>query len=239
MEARLLKLKYIFTQTQASAEMLQTRGFQNVVWAGDTRVDRVLAIADQPRHFEAVNRALSDNRIIVAGSTWPEDEQRLLPAISQTDFCLIIAPHEVNAHRLKVLEDALPGAMRLSGVTSETAQLKVIIVDTIGDLAYLYALGECAYVGGGFGKGIHNILEPAAHGIPVITGPRYAKFIEAHDLISQGAMVPVSSSADVLQAIHSLTSDAERPRVRSAIMNYLEAQRGATDRIYSEMQKYL
>lgn len=238
-EKRLRNLQHIFTQTEECAAMLAEKGFTNVSHAGDTRVDRVLAIVEAPKDFLWLKNRFVNKSILVAGSTWPADEERLIPALLKRDLSCIIAPHEVSADRITSIQKQLPGSIRLSQMQENTGNVSYIIVDTIGDLAHLYALGSLAYVGGGFGSGIHNILEPAAHGIPVIFGPRYQKFIEAVSLIQSGAAMSIDSSEDIEKAIHYFLLPERWDAVRNAIAKYMQVQRGATGRIYGYLKECL
>ena len=230
---QLRNVSHIFTQSESCAAMLRQKGFTHVSHAGDTRVDRVLAIAAAPKDFSWLKQYMTGAHILVAGSTWPEDEVRLIPAIHKTETSLIIAPHEVNEKRINDLESQLPGAKRLSRLKEKAEPTNVVIVDTMGDLAHLYALGHFAYVGGGFGKGIHNILEPSAYGIPVIIGPRYQKFEEAEALLHIGAVRSITTEEQLAAVIRDFTPPTSRDKIRTEIAAYLESQRGATERVYT------
>lgn len=245
---QLRRLTHIFTQTESCVLLLKQKGFSNVSYAGDTRVDRVLAISSSPRDFAWVKKYMADGPILVAGSTWPVDEARLIPAILKSGVQGIIAPHEISEDRLKSLESQLQDAIRLSklsqmnqgsSLSASSSPTRFVIVDTIGDLAHLYALADLSYVGGGFGKGIHNILEPAAYGIPVIIGPRHQKFAEAEALTQVGAVRSIETADEILSAIKDFISNENQVRVRSAIAVYMESQRGATERVYSSIQHLL
>lgn len=238
-ENRLKKLACVFTQTASCRDMLISRGFDNVVHAGDTRLDRVLHIADTPHDVAWLKKCLPASPVLVAGSTWPEDESILLPVIKRHNIALLIAPHEVHEARLQSLAQILPDSQRLSHLKTKPVQTTIVIVDTIGDLAHLYAIGDLAYVGGGFGKGIHNILEPVAHGLPVIIGPRYHKFPEAETLVREQAVRSVTTSEQAAAAITDFTHSEHRRRAKDAIQQYIQEHRGATQRIYLTLEKYL
>ncbi len=231
MEDRLRSLRQIFTQTHESEALLKNRGFNNVRHSGDTRIDRVLEIATQPRDFSWLKDCLGDDPVLVAGSTWPADEKRLLPATAMPGLQLIIAPHEISENRISALQMTLPEAVLLSELRAQPRKTRMVIVDSIGDLAHLYALGAIAWVGGGFGSGIHNILEPVAHGIPVIFGPRYRKFHEAHAIIAAGAASPVTSSSDAREAIIRYLDQKNREEVKKRLSKFFEMHRGATAHI--------
>jgi len=236
---RLRSLTHIFTQTESCALMLREQGFVNVTHAGDTRLDRVLTIAAAPKDFSWLRQCFGDGPVLVAGSTWPADEKRLFPATRTTGIGLIIAPHEIHEERLQNIERQLPGAIRLSELVKNPVAAGIVIADTMGDLAYLYTVGDVAYVGGGFGAGIHNILEPIAYGLPVIIGPRFQKFTEAEILVQEGAVRSVKNAGEIVQAIEDFTLSDNREKIRSAITGYVQSQRGATQRIYDYVKSYL
>ena len=230
--SRLGNLQTIFTQTESCAAMLKDKGFRNVSHAGDTRLDRVLTIARTEHDFGWLKTCLGEGPVLVAGSTWPEDERRLLPAILELDVPAIVAPHEIGTSRLEEIAGQLPGAVRLSELRAAPRPVRWVIVDTIGELAFLYAMGSVAYIGGGFGKGIHNILEPVAYGLPVIIGPRYQKFAEAVALKEAGAVTVITTSEDMQSAWLNFSDAGNRKQVRTVIDAYIKEHRGATERIY-------
>ncbi|HXR80478.1 MAG TPA: glycosyltransferase N-terminal domain-containing protein, partial [Saprospiraceae bacterium] len=176
----LKKAKAIFLQDNHWVIELNRKGFENIKVAGDTRIDRTLEIANETQELIPKLHFQFGTFDLVAGSTWEEDEDILLPVIVKLKLKVIIAPHDIReSHLQKLMRRIEVPAVRLSAITKLDDSIKVLVVDSIGQLAYLYALGKMAYIGGGFGKGIHNILEPAAHHLPVIFGPRYHKFPEA------------------------------------------------------------
>ncbi|MDX1478885.1 MAG: glycosyltransferase N-terminal domain-containing protein [Saprospiraceae bacterium] len=235
MRRRLAGLTRIFTTGTEQTQFLNEAGLRNAETAGDTRIDRVITIARDTRDFSTVGQALGPGaEILVAGSTWPADEQILIPWIRETATKAIIAPHENSEERIQALTRQLgPAVLRLSASRDAQRPADIVIVDTMGDLAHLYALGAIAYVGGGFGPGIHNILEPLAHGLPVIFGPNYDRFAEAHDLISLGVARSVQDPDTLRQAIAHFR-EAETPAfVATRAQTYLARHQGATERIYA------
>ncbi len=186
---------HLFVQQQSSLELLASIGIGNVSLAGDTRFDRVHAIAqgiEKDPRFVAYTGTIP---AIIAGSTWPQDEALLIRYINHTDRQIkwIIAPHEIHESGIARLAEQIQKRSQLFTKLTESKlqQTDVIIVDTVGILSSLYQYGSLAYIGGGFGKGIHNTLEAAAFGLPVIFGPKYQKFQEALDLVATGAAFPV------------------------------------------------
>ena len=185
--------KCICVQDDPSRSLLSTIGVTNVAVCGDTRFDRVLQIKEQAQHLPIVKtfaeNTSEDNRItLVAGSSWPKDEDFFVSYFNSGNIKLIIAPHEIHESHLAYIESIVKRpSIRYSRATADTvANYDCLIIDTFGLLSSIYAYGNIAYVGGGFGVGIHNIVEAAVYGIPVIFGPNFKKFREAHQLIEAG-----------------------------------------------------
>ncbi len=172
-----MQASHIFVQDASSLRLLHEHGLNNASQSGDTRYDRVSAHALHPPAVPLLSNFGSNALLIVAGSTWPQDEKLLLHLKAQTGLPIrfIIAPHEVDDKRVNGIASAFgPDAMRYSQIQDVIpTNIRVIIIDNIGMLAGLYALADIAYVGGAFGSGLHNILEPAAHGKPVVFGPHH------------------------------------------------------------------
>ncbi|MBX6380333.1 MAG: 3-deoxy-D-manno-octulosonic acid transferase [Thermoflavifilum aggregans] len=235
---RLLKgFTHIFVQDEASAQLLLEQGIRQADVSGDTRFDRVLQIAAQWQPDQVVERFLRGRKAIVAGSTWPEDEQLWIDCVRQVDLgCpMIIVPHEIRDKHIGQLLSSWPGkGIRYSELAAMQEQnmdsFDLLVVDRMGLLARIYAYGWLAYVGGGFGAGIHNILEAAVYGIPVMFGPRYRSFREARDLVRLGAAFSVQDKHAMAQLLDHLK------RTNLAAMgtiagNYVKTQAGATGKI--------
>ena len=233
----------IFVQDEASVRLLRGIGIESEA-AGDTRFDRVAEIAAAAGGAEGVDIFRDGRALIVAGSTWPPDEDILLPLIEahpETKF--IIAPHELHGARLARLAARLGRRAVLYSRCREARRLReaqVLIVDTVGLLSTLYRYASAAYIGGGFGAGIHNTLEAAAYGVPAAFGPNHGKFPEALGLIACGGARSVGSAADLEAWFSSLQADpALRERAGRAAARYVAAHRGATRRITDFiMQRY-
>ena len=195
----LRSLTQIFTADRSSAKLLGQRQFHNAACAGDTRVDRVIQISREAEDFSWLQDKLNGTRILVAGSTWPRDEEILKQVQDDETYGLVIAPHDVSETRLAGIERMFEGKIsRLSRMQkSDTRRNDMILVDTMGQLAAIYQIGDVAYVGGGFDEGIHNILEPLVYRIPVVFGPKYSKFREAHDLIELDVAGAISNFSDL------------------------------------------
>lgn len=225
-----------FIQDSVSGELLNSIGYHNVTVCGDTRFDRVSAIAAISRKVEIAEMFSEGHFCIVAGSTWPKDEEILVRYINESDkqIKLIIAPHIIEPQRIAKISASLKRSFavfsKVSGNLDDDCQ--VLIIDNIGMLSSLYRYGRVAYVGGGFGSGIHNILEAAAFGIPVVFGPNYYKFREAVDLINQGGAFAIGRYNEFKRIIDLFRTDDRRYELSSsAVSGYVTANTGATDKI--------
>jgi len=204
---------WFFVQDINSKHLLHDRGITNVTISGDTRFDRVWANALQPKHLPEINEFKSGQKLFIAGSTWPADETLLAKLIKEhTDWKFIIAPHEVSDQSINGLVGSLPqnSTIRYSKIdelTSHISYQNVLVIDNIGMLSSLYQYADIAYIGGGFGAGIHNTLEAAAFGIPVIFGPKYDKFKEAKDLIELKAAFSIKNDKELKAASGNLMAD--------------------------------
>lgn len=231
---RLQDLDHIFVTSEAVSDFLSEKGFGNVSVAGDTRIDRVMHSTKNHKDFTWLAGCLSGRDILVAGSTWPKDEEILLPAISAANTALIIAPHEVHPARISALVARLPGRVyTLTEMTAAPRPCDCVVVDTIGDLSSIYHIARLAYVGGGFDSGIHNILEPASFHIPVIFGPNYQRFEEAVNLQALGCVTAVENTTE-LSTVQARYSDEQvRDQVSASLAKYLRHHSGATEKIYA------
>ena len=228
----------LFVQDEGSKALLAEIGVENVVVAGDTRFDRVSAIAEQAEKVEIVEQFKGDKRLFVAGSTWGSDEDILLPLINENpDIKFVIAPHEMDESRIeRLLREVKGGAVRYTQLPSDFADKQVLVLDTIGLLSRVYGSAEWAYVGGGFGVGIHSTLEAAVYGMPVAFGTNYRKFREACDLIALGAGRSVRSAEELKAWFDELKSDKEYLARLSALAKvYVGQHRGATEKIVNEI----
>lgn len=226
----------LFVQNESSKRLLSTIGIEQVVVAGDTRFDRVAAIVKQARDLPEIATFKDDKRLVVAGSTWPKDEELLIPFINQdtSETKYIIAAHEVHESHIQAVCKALtvPYQRYTSMDAGLLVEAKVLVIDTIGVLSSAYRYGEIAYIGGGFGVGIHNILEAATYGMPVIFGPNYQKFKEAVDLVAEEAAFPIQHDDELKRVLESLFSDKLRLKESSsAAAAYVQQHTGATDQI--------
>jgi len=232
---RLLKgFSHIFVQDKISHELLTAIGVKQVSVSGDTRFDRV---QQQKQDMPFLKAFIGDRKCIVAGSTWPQDIAVLKDIIAQTpkDWCWLIAPHEINKQHIKLLMDQLPSTSQRFTARDEDklSQAAVLVLDTIGLLSSCYQYGQIAYVGGGMGtKGLHNILEPAAAGIPVVIGKNYDRFPEAVELTQQGGVISISNALEAKQELLSLIHDRNQRKEKGKINHkYIIENQGATNKI--------
>ncbi|WP_293304204.1 3-deoxy-D-manno-octulosonic acid transferase [Pedobacter sp. UBA5917] len=241
----LKSVTYFFVQNEESKNLLKSIGLNNVTINGDTRFDRVYENAQAPKQLPLIESFIGSSPTLICGSTWPEDE-KILSALPEKypDWKFIIAPHEVHESHIESIEKQLTvNSLRFSVLnkpldvgSSQISDLKsqVLIIDNIGMLSSLYQYGKVAYIGGGFGTGIHNTLEAAAFGLPVIFGPKYDKFQEAKDLIAIGAAKSINSTDELINAFESF---AENKNAAKLAKKYVEDKKGATDQVISMITK--
>lgn len=231
--AALKRFDHFFVQDQQSADLLVKAGVSQVTVSGDTRFDRVVEVARQKRSFPLVEQFAVGHQVFIAGSTWPADEAMIRLLIGQNipGLKFIIAPHEVHQARIQRLVELLPReTVRFSQATDQNlAEARVLVIDNIGILSHLYQYAGVAYIGGGFGVGIHNILEAATFGLPVLFGPNYHKFREAVGLIAQGGAFSFGNEQEFLAAALPLLTDGSRRKAAAQIARqYVESRQGAT-----------
>lgn len=229
----------IFVQDADSERLLSGIGIDRVDVTGDTRFDRVAAVRSTPCKIEGIERVMTPGALrFVAGSSWPEDERVYLPWLdSQPQVKFIIAPHEFDSERLEHLVKALPHrrVMLLSQwlEAGKPTDLDGLVVDSFGLLSSLYRYGDVAYIGGGFGAGIHNVNEAAVYGMPVIFGPENRKFREARGLIECGGGFEVRTAGDFASVVSRLQCDPEAlTKAGEAAGDFIQANLGATDKVY-------
>lgn len=231
-------VKCFYIQDEKSAALLDGIGIKAYIVAGDTRFDRVAAIAAAANPIPVVENFATGAKVLVAGSTWPADEQIIASYINNSakDVKLIIAPHMVDESHIQQLERrfTLP-VCHYTKVKGEIgADVRVLIIDTIGLLSAIYRYGSVAYLGGGFGKGIHNTLEAATYGMPVIFGPRHLKFKEAIDLKEKGAGFSINDSVEFGNLMERLWDDENKDYLKKsgeAALEYVQSMCGATEEI--------
>ncbi|MCC7465868.1 MAG: hypothetical protein IT261_06345, partial [Saprospiraceae bacterium] len=235
----LTSFQHIFVQDTASADLLRSIQIQQVTVAGDTRVDRVMAIARQvPENAVVAPFVAQANQVLVIGSSWPQDEEVLYPALNRSGISkILIAPHEPSASNVERIcrEVSSEGVTKYS--QGPDAHARWMVIDNIGLLNTLYRYGQIAYIGGGFGKGIHNTLEPAAFGLPVIFGPKYHKFEEARQFVARGGAFAVQNSEELAAVLKQLEDETFYQHASRAVLSYLEESSGATEKVMGMLRK--
>lgn len=210
----LKNFRHLFVQDSNSKNLLSSIGFKNVSIVGDTRFDRVLAIAKESNDLPLIEAFATEDRTLVAGSTWPNDEDVILPYFNtHKELKLIIAPHEIHESHIESIISKLerPYIRYTQATEEQVKQSDCIIIDCIGLLSSIYKYGNVAYIGGGFGVGIHNILEAAVYGMPVIFGHNYHKFREAVEMVKSGSAFPISNKEEfdkTMNDFYSKNSDS-------------------------------
>jgi 3-deoxy-D-manno-octulosonic-acid transferase len=275
---QLSKISWFFVQNRESMELLTGIGIRHASVSGDTRFDRVALISQRPQAFPQLQWLSGERPVMVAGSTWPDDEDLLLHLFRRSGFGmhLVIAPHEITGAGIeRLLREFGPETVRFSalagsaqtgsdgfsapegsasegpdgssapeGSASEgpdgSGRGRIVIMDRIGLLSQLYQYATLAYVGGGFGKGIHNILEAATFGVPVFFGPTYQRFAEAVDLVGRGGAFPVKDRECLLQGVEALLSDPAKLQQASQVCRkYVEENKGGTENIMASLKKFI
>ncbi len=223
----------IFVQDELSKKNLLDIDIQHIKLSGDTRIDRVLSIAEIGKSIPLAAQFKGNSPLLICGSTWGQDEKTLSGVIANkvfSDWKFIIAPHEIGEKHLKQIEAILPfSSVRFSKVNEQNINdFRVLLIDNIGLLSRLYKYGDLAYIGGGFGAGIHNTLEPMAHGLPVIFGPKYRKFTEAVYLVDSGGGFVVNDSQDLMKVFVNLTDEENLKEAAGKARDYILENEGAS-----------
>lgn len=231
----LFKFNYIFTQDENSARLLSNIGIPHVSVSGDTRFDRVIQIASGEKNLPEAEWFADGHLVLVAGSTWEPDEIFLIRYIAETEFPLkmILVPHEIHTSHITKLCKSISVPYILFSQSKENKNAlkksQILVVDKIGLLSTLYRFGAIAYIGGGFGKGIHNILEAAVYGKPVLFGPNYHKALEARKMKELGCGIPVHSYDELKENMDQLiTNISLREKLAEASASYVRKNAGAT-----------
>ena len=234
---------FFFVQNESSKQLLQSLGHQNVLVSGDTRFDRVSTILEKDNTLNFIAE-FKDNKItVVVGSSWPKDEEIIAQYIneySNENVKFIIAPHNIKAEQIAKLKALItkPTALFSEKENQSLSDQQVFIIDTIGILTKIYSYADIAYVGGGFGNpGIHNILEPATFGIPIVIGPNYSHFAEATALVKLEGCVSIANNKDLLETFDDLIYKPDIRFQKGAICRqFVQQNKGATAIILNHLQ---
>lgn len=233
-----------FVQNNKSAELLQKIGFSNSIVAGDTRFDRVLQVKQHNKRFDLIDSFANKNLIIVAGSTYIDDEKLLQSCLNKLmtvgiNYKIILAPHVVSPERITEIEILFgtENCVRYSQFKINLTEKNVLIIDNIGMLSSLYSYAHLAYIGGGLGKGIHNTLEAAVYCIPLLFGNNYHKFDEAKDLVELGAAFVVNNEEELTKQVKRFFLDETlRANIGFKSGHYVDQQKGALLKIMNELK---
>jgi 3-deoxy-D-manno-octulosonic-acid transferase len=226
---------YFFVQNEASKKLLHQLGKSNVAVSGDTRFDRVAAILEKDNSLEYISQFKNNRLTIVVGSSWPKDEDLLLDFINKNEFNVkfIIAPHNIKNGQIALLKNEITKKTVLfSEIEGKNlADFDVFIIDTVGILTKIYSYADIAYVGGGFGNpGVHNLLEPATFGVPIVIGPNYSHFAEATALVNIGGCVSISTKKELDDIFKDLIlNDAIRSEKGHICATFVLMNKGATN----------
>ncbi|WP_432672833.1 3-deoxy-D-manno-octulosonic acid transferase [Flavobacterium sp. SM2513] len=226
---------HFFVQNSSSKELLLKLKKSNVTVSGDTRFDRVASILEKDNSLDFIEKFKNDTMTVVVGSSWPKDEELLVKFINENKFRLkfIIAPHNIKQVQIQELKESITRKTVLFSdkENADLAKAEVFIVDTIGILTKIYSYADIAYVGGGFGNpGVHNILEPATFGIPIIIGPNYSHFAEATALVNMEGCVSISNQIELNEAFESLIqNDDIRAEKGHICSTFVQMNKNATE----------
>ena len=236
---------YFFVQNESSKTLLQSIGFNNVKVSGDTRFDRVVSILERDNSLDFIEQFKNNKTTIVIGSSWPKDEALLVNYINQSsdDVKFIIAPHNIKSEQIQELKNAITKKIVLFSENVETRhalslqEYSVFIIDTIGILTKIYSYADIAYVGGGFGNpGVHNILEPATFGVPVVIGPNYSHFAEATALVNMEGCISIQNQTQLNEAFDLLLhNEDERLEKGHICSTFVQMNKGATQTIINHI----
>jgi len=230
-------VSYFFLQNEQSVELLHKINIKNTALSGDTRFDRVAENAANPKSLSLIAKFCGNAPVFIAGSTWLPDEHLIAKLIARNShWKFIIAPHEIHPEHMDQLMKLFPDAVKYTAMDKEDGVMdqQILIIDNMGMLSSVYQYAQIAYIGGGFGTGIHNTLEAAAFGLPVIFGPKYQKFQEAKDLLAIGAAISIGSENDLSAAFEKLQKDKN---AGFKAKKYVQDKTGSTAQIIKYLEK--
>jgi len=241
------RFDHLFVQDHISKNLVDRLGLSQICSiSGDTRFDRVIEIAQNFKPIDLIEKFIGESKTIVAGSTWPEDEkilQESFNSISNSSLKLIIAPHEIDEKHLQEIKELFPTAILFSQLQTSNIKLQtsnILTIDNIGMLSKLYHYGTITYVGGGFrSMGVHNVLEAAVYGKPVVIGPFYKKYVEAVELVKIGGAIVAQNEVALTNITSNLMKNAHScyDIAREASKNYVWKNKGATEKIMQFIQE--
>lgn len=234
---------HFFVQNDSSKKLIQSIGFNNVTISGDTRFDRVVDILNRDNSLDFIENFKNNQTTIVIGSSWPKDEELLVNYINQSsnEVKFIIAPHNIKEEQISSLTSSIKKKTVLFSEkeNKNLGEFQVFIIDTIGILTKIYSYADIAYVGGGFGNpGVHNILEPATFGVPIVIGPNYSHFAEATALVHQEGCISIKTNDELKLAFDSLLYNSDERLEKGHICKtFVQINKGATKKIITHILK--
>lgn len=237
-------VSWFFVQNESSLQLLFSIGINQASLVGDTRFDRVYAISRVKKEFPLIRKFCGEGKVFLGGSTWKEDEAVIVSLVEAgiPGMKFIIAPHDTGPGRVNAVMLSFSGkkVLKYSEINQENAaSADILIIDNVGILNQLYQYASFAFIGGGFGNGIHNIQEPVTFGVPVFFGPNFHKFREAAELVELGGAYCIQEPQILIQTIRELLADPNRcSQVSSICLQYVEENRGATDKIMTFIQQH-
>ncbi|MGB0176666.1 MAG: 3-deoxy-D-manno-octulosonic acid transferase, partial [Owenweeksia sp.] len=238
----LKRLHRIMVQNESSLVLLQKEGFTNVEVCGDTRVDRVLELTETPFEDELVSAFCKGHTVLIVGSSWPEEEEMLRSILPHFPHLrVILAPHDIGVDHLQGISSTF-GSDNCEWYTSGNLldNRQVLVVDTIGKLSRLYRFADMAFIGGGFGKGVHSTIEAAAYGIPVLFGPNHHSFVEPGDMIRNGFGFEVGSPDELRRILHELVTQPQKLKdLSDRAQQFIRSRSGAVHNIFSVLDKII
>lgn len=232
---------FFFVQNESSKLLLQSIGFSNVSVSGDTRFDRVVTILEKDNSLDYIAQFKNNQTTIVIGSSWPKDEELLVNFINQAadNLKFIIAPHNIKAEQITNIKSQITKSSVLFSEKSniDLSSFNVFIIDTIGILTKIYSYADIAYVGGGFGNpGVHNVLEPATFGIPIVMGPNYSHFAEATALVGLGGCISIKDTNSLMETFNLLLQNEDERLEKGHICStFVQMNKGATEQILNNI----
>lgn len=237
----LQSITHFFVQDVVSENLLKSIGKTNVSVSGDTRFDRVVEVLNANNSLDFITEFTQRQTTVVIGSSWPADEKLLVEYINQSDLSVkwIFAPHNIKSEQIQQLKKTIQKAVVLYSEKdqSDLKNAQVLIIDAVGFLTKVYAYADVAYVGGGFGSGIHNVLEPAVFGVPIVIGPQFQKFKEAVDLVGLGACIVVNNQQELQLVFDKLFNEEEcRIQLGKKASDYVLRNAGAAEIILRKIK---
>lgn len=229
----LRQFDYFFLQNESSGELLKSIGIENFTITGDSRFDKVAQTRDTLIQNEKIKNFCGEEKVFIVGSSWPKDEEIILPIINKLECKVIIAPHNIDEKHVLGVTNAITRPLVRYTQIEDSSNADVLVLDTIGHLSSAYSFGYCAYIGGGFSGNLHNILEPAVFGMGVMFGPKHSRFPEAQQFIDNGFGFSVSTPTELKNVFELIFNNKES--INQKAMTFVDKNKGASDRIYEHI----